>query len=333
MRYDSLAVIFKAPFEVQSETIVVPPPDDNQLLVESHASAISGGTEMLVYRGQLPQDMTLDESIEGMKAKAVYPLQYGYSAVGHVREVGSQVDKKWIGEKVFAFSPHAGHFLSTQEALVRLPHEVSLEDGVLLANMETAVSFLMDGRPMIGERVLVVGLGIVGLLTAALLAQQSNVEVHCVDLLESRRRLADALDVKTETPESLAQHAESFDLVYELSGHPAGLNQAIQSTRQHGRIIVGSWYGSKPSQIDLGGRFHRSKVMIYPSQVSSIAPELAGRWTKQRRMNVAIAQLNRIKPSKFVSHRFHVKDAAKAYRLIDTQNEDVLQVILEYGQV
>ncbi len=331
MSYLTNSVYFKAPFEVQTEPVEVPEPGDNQVLVETRLSAISGGTEMLVYRGQLPSDMDLDESIEGMDSEVAYPLQYGYSAVGHVKEIGARVNAHWLGQKVFAFRPHAGLFLSQDDALIRLPDDVSLEDGVLLANMETAVSFLMDGRPMIGERVLVIGLGIVGLLTAALLAQQSNLDVYCIDLQESRCRHAVALGVKASPPASLVGLEASFDLVYELSGHPSGLNQAISAARPSGRIIIGSWYGDKTSDIYLGGRFHRSKVNIYPSQVSTIAPELAGRWTKKRRMEVAISQLNRIRPSQFVSHKFHVNQAADAYSLINSGKEDVLQVLLEYS--
>ena len=328
----SSVVTFVAPYQVAVEQIDMSPPGEGEVLIETRLSAISSGTELLAYRGQLPADISLDESITGMDKEVAYPFQYGYAAVGVIKEVGAGVDLDWANKNVFGFYPHASCFLARPQMLTVLPANLATKDAVFLANMETAVSFLMDGRPMIGEKVLVVGLGVVGLLTTALLIQQANLEVHCVDPLKSRRERAEALGATAWDPEELIDvgPAEAFDLVYELSGNPAGLNSAIGKTRKTGRIILGSWYGSKPANVNLGGRFHRSKINIYASQVSTIAPELSGRWTKERRLQLALSYLNKIQPSQFVSHTFDVSEVPRAYALLDSGQDDVLQVVISY---
>src|SRR5262249_36865999 len=132
-------------------------------------SAISAGTEMLFYRGQVPPEMAIDATLTGMAQKVSYPLSYGYCTVGQVVEVGEQVDKVWLSRRVFAFQPHCSAFITEPTSLLPIPDHLSFEQALFLPNMETAVNFVMDARPIIGERVLIFGLGVVGLLTLFLL--------------------------------------------------------------------------------------------------------------------------------------------------------------------
>ena len=120
------------------------------------------------------------------------------------------------------------------------------------------------------------------------------------------------------------------DLTLELSGHPAAIDAAIDLTRFSGRIIIGSWYGEKLAPLRLGGAFHRSRIKMISSQVSTIAPELDGRWDKTRRFEAAWAALERVKPEKWITHRFTIDDAAEAYRLLDEKPEEAIQVLLQY---
>jgi threonine dehydrogenase-like Zn-dependent dehydrogenase len=120
------------------------------------------------------------------------------------------------------------------------------------------------------------------------------------------------------------------DLTYELSGSPTTLNDAIAATMFTGRVVVGSWYGNKPVQLDLGGMFHRSRIRLISSQVSSLAPELSGRWDKSRRFALAWQAIQRIQPEKWITHRFPHEDAAAAYLLLDHSPSESIQVILEY---
>ena len=119
-------------------------------------------------------------------------------------------------------------------------------------------------------------------------------------------------------------------MTFELSGNTAALNQACALTAFSGRIIIGSWYGEKRAEIDLGGVFHRSRIKMISSQVSTIAPELSGRWDKKRRFDVAWKALERIQPEKWITHRFALGDAEKAYRLLDENPQETIQILVTY---
>jgi threonine dehydrogenase-like Zn-dependent dehydrogenase len=136
-------------------------------------------------------------------------------------------------------------------------------------------------------------------------------------------------------PPSTVRHGSAsqgiaFDLVFELTGSPSALNDAIAHAAFSGRIIIGSWYGKKRAEIDLGGSFHRSRIKLISSQVSTISPELSGRWDKSRRFDTAWKALERIQPQKWITHRFSLDEAAKAYQLLDENPGETIQVIFEY---
>lgn len=330
-------VYFTAPRQVEVRQEPIPQPGLGQVLVQTMFSAISPGTEMLVYRGQFP-DLPVDASIESLEGGFTYPLAYGYACVGRVVETGPGVGSEWNDRVVFSFQPHTSFFISEPHALMPLPGGFSPETACFLPNMETAVNLVQDGAPLFGENVLVIGQGIVGLLTTALLAQFPLGNLVCVDLLANRRAAALAVGATAVLDPSVAdfrQKAQSFigsgaDLAFELSGAPQALDQAIALTRFSGRVMIGSWYGTKRAPIDLGGSFHRSRIRLVSSQVSSIAPELAGRWDKPRRFNVAWQALERIHPEKWISARFPIQQAFAAYELLDQRPGDVMQIVFEY---
>jgi threonine dehydrogenase-like Zn-dependent dehydrogenase len=311
--------------------------------VQTIVSAISPGTELLIYRGLAPTDMPTDETITALSGALAFPLKYGYAAVGRVIAVGSPAEHGWQGRLVFAFQPHASFFLATPSELHPLPDSVLPEEAVFLPNMETAVNFLMDGHPLIGERVVVFGQGVVGLLTAALLVRLPLSALITVDAYPLRRKRslelgahasleAGAEDLLARVQASLhAGHgAPGADLSYELSGNPVGLDQAIAVTGFSGRVVIGSWYGQKHADLQLGGRFHRSRIRLISSQVSSIAPEWSGRWDKRRRLHVAWEMLQDVRPAPLITHRFPLGQACEAYALLDQHPEETIQVLLTY---
>lgn len=325
-------MVFTAPRRVEVRTAPLPPLQDDEVLVETFCSAISAGTEMLVYRGQFPH---LHDSQDGLSSDLEYPLAYGYACVGKVREVGRSVNREWQDKLVFAFQPHSSSFIIHPSSLIPIPHSLLPENACFLPNMETAVNLVQDGAPILGERVLVLGQGVVGLLTASLLSEFPLENLTVVDGIEMRRRElkveSGKLRVKSLTPADLRPSTfDSFDLVFELTGSPAALNTAIEHTTFSGRIVIGSWYGQKRAEIDLGGSFHRSRIRLISSQVSSISPELSGRWDKPRRFDVAWQALERIQPQKWVTHRFSIDEAGKAYQLLDEHPQETIQVIFEY---
>jgi threonine dehydrogenase-like Zn-dependent dehydrogenase len=263
--------------------------------------------------------------------------------VGQVLELGRGVAPGWEGRLVFAFHPHESHFLATPDELLRLPADLTPEDAVFFPNMETAVTFLLDGQPLVGEQVAIFGQGIVGLLLTALLSRWPLSSLVTLDLYPRRRLLSEDLgahlSLDPSAQDALARLASGLqgdgpypgaDLCYEISGNPAALDQAIAATGFSGRVVIGSWYGLKRSDLNLGGRFHRSRLRLIGSQVSSIAPELTGRWNKTRRYHATWQMLTEVKPARFITHRFPIYQAGQAYELIDRHPEDVIQVILTY---
>jgi 2-desacetyl-2-hydroxyethyl bacteriochlorophyllide A dehydrogenase len=334
-------VYFEAPYQVGVREEACPRPGAGEVLVQTAVSAISAGTEMLLYRGQIPDKMATDETIAALAGELAYPLAYGYAAAGEIVACGPDVAEQWLGRLVFAFQPHTSHFVSRPDELLPLPAAMDPETAVYLPNMETAVSFLMDGRPVIGEQVAVLGQGVVGLLTTMLLADLPLASLVTLDAHPLRRRwsrqlgadmVLDPGQVDTATILDALQGNRPYrgaDLVYELSGNPQALARALEVVGYNGRILIGSWYGQKQATLDLGGHFHRHHIQIHSSQVSHIAPQWQGRWDKPRRLGVAWQQLQTHQPVRLISHRFPLHRAVEAYQLLNDAPETAVQVIFE----
>lgn len=330
--FPAKTLFFTAPRQVEVRESNLPLLKEDEVLVETICSAISAGTEMLVYRDQFPQ---LKDSHDAVSSELKYPLAYGYACVGKVREIGKVVGKEWQDRLVFSFQPHTSHFVSKPENLFPIPNSLKPENACFLPNMETAVNLVQDGAPILGERVLVLGQGIVGLLTASLLHEFPLENLTVVDAIELRRKAMKEIEGQMSKVNKLSPsdlQSSSFDLVFELTGSPSALNTAIEHTSFSGRIVIGSWYGQKRAEIDLGGSFHRSRIQLISSQVSSISPTLSGRWDKSRRFEVAWQALERIQPQKWITHRFSLNEAANAYRLLDENSHETIQVVFDYGK-
>lgn len=329
------AVEFVAERTVSVRDVAVESPGPTEVVVETELSAISPGTEMLVYRGEVPADTPADETLETLEGDLSYPTRYGYAAVGRVAAVGSEVSDGWIGERVFAFHPHQSRFTIARDAVVRLPKAVSGTRATLLPIVETAVNFALDGRPTVGERVVVFGGGLVGLATLSVLSAYPLEEVVAVEPRADRRerclRAGADRAIEPSAADSLFADREpaGADLAYELSGQPAALDDAIQAVGYDGQVIVGSWYGEKRASLALGGSFHRDRITVESSQVSTLAPADRGRWSKDRRLDTALTQLGSATLDDLVTHRVPIDDADEAYRAIDGE-ESTLQVVLTY---
>jgi 2-desacetyl-2-hydroxyethyl bacteriochlorophyllide A dehydrogenase len=333
-------LFFTAPRKTEIREIPLPPLKEDEVLVETLCSAISAGTEMLVYRGQFPQ---LKDAHDLVSSELKYPLAYGYACVGVVKETGKQVDRLWRDKFVFAFHPHTSQFITNPNYLIPVPYSLTPENVCFLPNMETAVNLVQDGAPILGERVLVLGQGVVGLLTASLLSEFPLDSLVTVDNFELRRNAlgiaGQRSKVKSLAPQDLRPFDkpqdkpltfDAFDLTFELSGSPFALNDAIARTAFSGRVVIGSWYGQKRAEINLGGAFHRSRIKLISSQVSTISPKLSGRWDKSRRFDVAWQALERIKPEKWITQRFPIEEAGKAYQLLDENPQETIQVIFDF---
>ena len=330
------SLYFDGPRTVRLEPEAIPDPGPEEVLVETRVSAVSSGTELLIYRGEMPRGLAADESIDALAGDLTYPLKYGYATVGDVVATGTDVDDGWHGRTVFAFNPHESHFTAEPSDLVPVPEDVSPATAALLPTAETATTLVMDGRPRVGERVVVFGAGMVGLVTTSVLAEFPLERLTVVEPVARRREMATTLGAdETLTPEAAARVGErgdpaGADLAYELSGRPSTLDDAIDAVGYDGRIVVGSWYGRKRAETDLGGFFHRNRIDVSSSQVSTLDPDLRGRWTKERRMGTAWERLRDVETERLVTHRIPFEDAADAYRLLDEGPENALQILLTY---
>jgi 2-desacetyl-2-hydroxyethyl bacteriochlorophyllide A dehydrogenase len=314
-----------------------PDPEADEVLVETIVSGVSPGTELLVYNGEVPEEMAVDETLDTFDGTFEYPISYGYAAVGRVTETGDEVDPEWDGRTVFAFNPHESHFCATPDALRPIPSELAPATATLFPTAETAVNFVLDATPRIGERVVVFGAGPIGLATTAVLSSFPLDSLTVVDPIPGRRDLATAFGAtRTVAPDGIDSPTrppgpEGFDLAVEASGNPAALDEAIGCVGYDGRVVVGSWYGTKPAQLDLGGQFHRNRIDLVSSQVSTLSPELRGRWTSDRRMDQAVEAVSEHDLDRLITHRIPFEDAAIAYEMLGDER-DVLSAVLTYGE-
>lgn len=334
-------LLFEAPYQMRVRWEELGPPGPGQLLVRTLASGISAGTEMLLYRGEMPEGMALDAAIPSLQGSVRYPVAYGYSAVGEVEAAGPEVRGAWIGRRVFSFQPHASAFIASEAELIPLPPEMDVLDAVMLPDVETAVNLVQDARPRLGERVVVLGQGVIGLLCTALLARFPLESLIVLDRLEPRRLRGLELGASASLDPGDPGVAERLrgllhagegtglaDCCLEITGDPGALQWAVDWTGFGGRIVVGSWYGLKQARIDLGAAFHRSRQEIVSSQVSTIAPDLCGRWNKARRMGTVLREVERIHPSSLVTHELRLEEADRAFALLDAEPQRVLKTVL-----
>lgn len=324
------AVVFEEPGSVGvvAETVEV---GADELVIETERSAISAGTELLIYRGEVPAEMDADPTIDVLDGDLRYPLRYGYAGVGHVVDQGERVTGSWRGERVFSFHPHATHMLVSPDAVVRIPEELDTECASMLPSVETALAIVQDARPEVGARVAVFGAGVIGVTTSMLLAAMPLVEVVVVDPASERRAAAASIDGVTAVhPAALADTAEAFDLGIELSGDPQALDQCIGLMRYDGEVIVGSWYGTKQAELDLGLRYHRNHITVRSSQVSRVPPVLRGRWSKDRRLAAALEAVGQLPLRALITHRVPLEEAAGAYARLAAGDPEMLQVLLTY---
>lgn len=336
----AVSVWFTAPRSVELRAASAPPPGRGEVRVEALFSGISHGTEMLVYRGEVPSGLALDSTLPTLQGAFNFPVKYGYASVGRAVDVGSGVDGLAKGDLVFAFNPHETCYTVPADVLIRLPHGLDPRVGIFAANVETALNALLDAAPRLGERVVVIGQGVVGLLITQLVRRAGATLVITSDLFEKRRQLSRSAgaDLTVDpSAESIAERVSAMtggtgaDVVIEASGQPRALDDAIAVAAPEGRVVVVSWYGTKRAELALGGDFHRKRLTLKSSQVSNLDPSLTPRWTILRRRELAVRYLGELSLDDLISHVLAFDRAAEAYRLIDEQPGEVVQVVLDYS--
>lgn len=274
----------KAPFagELRPESLAVPAPD--QALIRSVCSGVSRGTETLVFSGAVPPSQFRLMRCPHQQGDFPGPVKYGYCSVGVVE----QGPADWLGQRVFCLHPHQDWYVVGVESLVRVPDRVPSGRAVLAANLETAINGLWDCAPRIGDRVAVVGAGVVGGLVATLLARMPGVQVELIDVDPRRAALAGSIGCRFALPGDASPDA---DLVVHASGRSEGLATALGLAGFEATVLELSWYGEQAVSVPLGEAFHSRRLVLRSSQVGAVATAQRARWTYRRRLSLALELL------------------------------------------
>jgi 2-desacetyl-2-hydroxyethyl bacteriochlorophyllide A dehydrogenase len=320
--------------ELRSESLI--PVGPNDVRVRAVASAISQGTEMLVYRGQVPTNLDLD--LPTLRGSFEFPVKYGYASAGRVVEVGASVASVRENDLVFVHHPHQSQYVVPADTAVLLPSNVNAEAGVFLANVETAVNVMLDAGIRIGERLVIFGQGVVGLLLTQLARLVGAGLIVTVDPIPLRRQMslefgADVALAPDENVEGIVfdrTDGVGADIALEASGQGSALATAIDCLAIQGSVVVCSWYGTKPVTLSLGGAFHRRRLRLISSQVGTVDPSLQPRWDRRRRLAVARDLLARLPVTRMITHRCPIARASEAYELVDRHPDETIQVVLTY---
>jgi len=312
------AVFHTAPRHVEIRELPEPRPTSGEVVVRTLFSGISSGTERLIYRGEVPDDLALDETISALGGVFQYPFTYGYACVGTVGH---------SDQAVFAFQPHQDLFAARASDLIPLP-DIDPAAGTLFPLAETALQVTLDAEAGYRDRVIVLGAGVLGLLTALLLQRQGRRPV-IAEPQALRRALAGDLGVSAEAPEELA--AADVPLVIDASANPDALATGLTMLAHEGTLLVASWFGTKPVVLPLGGAFHRRRLTIRSTQVSTIPARLSARWNLDRRRRQTLELLPELPLAQLCTHVFPFDDAPAAFRAVDEGPPELMHAVLDYG--
>jgi threonine dehydrogenase-like Zn-dependent dehydrogenase len=278
---EALAFWIVAPGQGELRAERLPEPAPGEILVETLASGISRGTETLVFQGRVPESQRQIMRAPHQVGEFTFPLKYGYSTVGVV----AAGPDDWLGRRVFCLHPHQDRYLVPRSAAVAVPAAVSDARAVLAANMETVVNALWDAAPRIGDRVAVVGAGVIGALAAAVASGIPGTAVQLVDVNPDKAAIASALGVPFALPNVATPRA---DLVFHASATAEGLASALDLAGFEATVVELSWYGDLQIGVRLGESFHSHRLRLVSSQVGAVATPQRARWDRRRRLALAL---------------------------------------------
>jgi threonine dehydrogenase-like Zn-dependent dehydrogenase len=302
---------------VEIRELPVPRAGPGEVVVRTVCSGISTGTERLIFRGDVPEDVALDDTIKALAGTFRYPFPYGYACVGRVEGQDGLV---------FAFHPHQDTFAAAAGDLIALP-AVGPAAGTLFPLVETALQVTLDADASYADRIVILGAGTVGLLTALLL-KRSGQRPLCAEPQAWRRGLAGRLGLTAVAPEELEK--EEVPLVIDASGNAEAPGRALDILAHEGTLLIVSWFGRQPVPMPLGGAFHRRRLTIRSTQVSTIPARMSATWTIERRRAEAAALLPELPLDELCTHAFPFAAAADAFRAVDENAPGLMHAVLDY---
>ncbi|MBK7586440.1 MAG: zinc-binding dehydrogenase [Myxococcales bacterium] len=314
---------FEAPRHVALRRSELPTPPPGSVLVRALASGVSRGTELLLYRGQapLPFEPTLDAP-----GTPLYPRRYGYAWVGEIVAGDAALPS---GARVFCLAPHGDLHCIQATSARRIPDSIPAPRATLAASLETALTCVWDSEASLGDEVVVLGAGLIGLLTTWLLVR-AGARVHVVEPVERRRALALTLGAASVCHPADDNPAGRADVVLEASGDPACLAAAISHAAREATIIVASFYGTRSAPLALGNDFHRRRLKLKSSQVSHIPPARAPRWSLERRFELVCELLADDRLDTLVDAPVPFEEAPAVYAQLDRNPELGLHTVFTY---
>jgi threonine dehydrogenase-like Zn-dependent dehydrogenase len=290
-------------------------------------TCLSRGTERLIFEGRVPEGER--ERMRGPLQEGAFPfpVKYGYCAVGRVEEGLEEL----VGRAVFALHPHQDVFVAPTAMLGKVPDDVPPRRAVLAANMETALNAVWDSGAGPGDRIAVVGAGIVGLLVAYLCARLPGADVTVIDRAPEREALARRLGAKFATPER-AQEARGADVVFHASASSAGLSTALSLGGLEAAVVELSWYGAGEVGAPLGEAFHSRRLRLVSSQVGHVATSRRARWTFSRRLAKALSLLVDPTLDALIEHEVAFEDLPQALPELLSPQAPGLTTVVRYGE-
>jgi threonine dehydrogenase-like Zn-dependent dehydrogenase len=308
---------------VELRAAPLPPLRAGEARVRTLFSGISRGTERLVLQGHIGPSEWERMRCPMQEGPFSFPVKYGYCAVGVVEDGPADL----LGGQVFCLHPHQDVLHVPADGLAPIPAAIPARRATLAANMETALNALWDSGAGPGDRIVVVGAGIVGLLVAFLAARLPGTAVTVVDVAEARRPLATALGAGFAAPEEAPNGA---DVVFHASASAAGLNTAIGCAGMEGTIVELSWYGDRPVEVGLGGAFHSRRLRLVSSQVGQVSPGRRPRWDYRRRMQAALHLLDQPALDRLVAEEIAFEDAPRELPRILAGHAHGLAPVIRY---
>ncbi len=281
---DAQAFWLRAPGVGEIRAVTLPDPGRDEVMVRSLRSGVSRGTETLVFRGAVPPGQYAAMRAPFQEGDFPGPVKYGYLNVGVVEEGPAGLR----GRTVFCLYPHQTAYVVPAGAVTVVPEDVPPERAVLAGTVETAVNALWDAAPLLGDRVAVVGAGMVGCCVARLLSRFPGVRVTIVDVDPTRAEVAAALGVDYSLP---GDAAGGRDLVVHASATSEGLQRSLDLLAPEGTVVDLSWYGDTEVRLSLGGAFHSGRLAIRASQVGTVSPARRARRTTADRLALALELL------------------------------------------
>ncbi len=279
------ALWYTRPGTVEQRTAPLRPPQPDEARVRTLFSGISRGTERLILNGQVPQSEWQRMRAPLQEGAFPFPVKYGYCATGIVEDGPEAL----AGRTVFCLNPHQDMFIAPVDMLVPIPDDVPARRATLAANMETALNAHWDAGTAPGDRIVVIGAGVIGLLVASIATRLPGANVTVLDVAEERREIVEGLGATFALPD--AAPPSDADIVFHTSASAAGLTTAIGCAGMEATLIELSWYGEKEVTVGLGGAFHSRRLKLISSQVGQVAASHRPRWTYRRRMEAALRLL------------------------------------------